>query len=90
MVVHVYVSVCVCEKNDSLIWVNTSTLDSCFGVVGHYKQGVECEPLAESTSEHFTSCLAARLWVQAEQSHHTGLYSNHDKKHVCMCELCFA
>ena len=36
--------VCVCQ-NDILHWVNTPTLDSCFGLVGHHQQGAECDPL---------------------------------------------
>ena len=34
----------VCQ-NDILHWVNTPTLDSCFGLVGHHQQGAECDPL---------------------------------------------
>ena len=34
----------VCQ-NDSLHWVNTPTLDSCFGLVGHHQQGAECDPV---------------------------------------------
>ena len=34
----------VCQK-DSLHWVNTPTLDSCFGLVGHHQQGAECDPV---------------------------------------------
>ena len=40
----VCVCACVC-KNDSLHWVNTPTLDSCFGLVGHHQQGAECDPV---------------------------------------------
>ena len=40
----VCVCVCVCQ-NDSLHWVNTPTLDSCFGLVGHHQQGAECDPV---------------------------------------------
>ena len=40
----VCVCVCVCQ-NDILHWVNTPTLDSCFGLVGHHQQGAECDPL---------------------------------------------
>ena len=36
--------VCVCQ-NYILHWVNTPTLDSCFGLVGHHQQGAECDPL---------------------------------------------
>ena len=35
----------VCVKNDILHWVNTPTLNSCFGLVGHHQQGAVCEPL---------------------------------------------
>ena len=34
----------VCQ-NDILHWVNTLTLDSCFGLVGHHQQGAECDPV---------------------------------------------
>ena len=30
-------------QNDILHWVNTPTLDSCFGLVGHHQQGAECD-----------------------------------------------
>ena len=46
--VRVCVCVCVCVcmcQNDILHWVNTPTLDSCFGLVGHHKQGAECDPV---------------------------------------------
>ena len=36
--------VCVCQ-NDILHRVNTPTLDSCFGLVGHHQQGAECDPV---------------------------------------------
>ena len=36
--------VCVCQ-NDILDWVNTPTLDNCFGLVGHHQQGAECDLL---------------------------------------------
>ena len=39
--VRVRVCVCVCQ-NDILHWVNTPTLDSCFGLVGHHQQGAVC------------------------------------------------
>ena len=32
-------------QNDILHWVNTPTLDSCFGLVGHHQQGAECDPV---------------------------------------------
>ena len=35
---------CMCQ-NDILHWVNTATLDSCFGLVGHQQQGAECDPV---------------------------------------------
>ena len=35
----------VCQ-NDNLHWVNTPTLDSCFGLVGHHQQGAPGNPLA--------------------------------------------
>ena len=38
------VCVCLCQ-NDILHWVNTPTLDSCFGLVGHHQQGAECDPV---------------------------------------------
>ena len=40
-------SLCVCakKKNDTLHWVNTPTLDNCFGLLGQHQQGAECEPL---------------------------------------------
>ena len=38
------VRACVCKKNDFLQLVNTPTLDSCFGLVGHHQQGAECDP----------------------------------------------
>ena len=42
----VCVCVCVCvSKNDILHWVNTPTLDTCFGLVGHHQQGAECDPV---------------------------------------------
>ena len=34
----------VCQ-NDILHWVNTPTLDRCFGLVGHHQQGAECDPV---------------------------------------------
>ena len=34
----------VCQ-NDILHWVNTPTLESCFGLVGHHQQGAECDQL---------------------------------------------
>ena len=36
--------VCVCQ-NDILDWVNTPSLDNCFGLVGHHQQGAECDLL---------------------------------------------
>ena len=32
-------------QDDILDWVNTSTLDNCFGLVGHHQQGAECDLL---------------------------------------------
>ena len=44
--VRVCVCVCVCVcQNDILHWVNTPTMDSCFGLVGHHQQGAECDPV---------------------------------------------
>ena len=40
----VCVCVCVCQ-NDILHWVNTPTLDSCSRLVGHHRQGAECDPV---------------------------------------------
>ena len=32
-------------QNSILRWVNTPTLDSCFGFVGHHQHGAECDPV---------------------------------------------
>ena len=40
--------VCVCQ-NDILHFVNTPTLDGCFGLVGHHQQGAECDPVESQT-----------------------------------------
>ena len=33
------------RQNDIVHWVNTPTLDSCFGLVGHHQQDAECYPV---------------------------------------------
>ena len=65
-----------CVKMTSSIGSTLQPWTVVFRLVGHHQQAAECDPL--ESHEHKGLCWARCVWVQAEQDHYTGLFSNYD------------